>query len=234
MEQPNYYSVIPAYVRYDKELKPMEILMYGELSSLANKYGYSFATNGYFAELYNVHKDTVSKWIKKLKDKGYLHVEIIRNENKEIVQRKIYITPPYSLNDREGYSTKNLEGIDEKAKGNTTRFNTTSNNRESAKGDCIQKYQNEIGMLNPNQIQQLIDWVEDFNKNNEAEEIISEAIEQSVKEKAKSFAYLNNKLKRYADAKVETLEDAKKQSKENKTSYKKKDVDVSSVLEDIL
>lgn len=113
--------------------------------------------------------------------------------------------------------------------------NTSENTseREIAKGDCIQKYQNEIGMLNPNQIHQLIDWVEDFNKNNEAEEIISEAIDQAVKEKAKSFAYLNNKLKRYADAKVETLEDAKKQSKENKTSYKKKDVDVSSILEDI-
>lgn len=127
--------------------------------------------------------------------------------------------------------------INDYQKTNDSLTKNTSENtseRDNAKGDCIQKYQNEIGMLNPNQIQQLIDWIEDFNKNNEAEEIISEAIDQSVKEKAKSFAYLNNKLKIYADAKVETLEDAKKQSKENKTSYKKKDVNVSSILEDIL
>ncbi|HCB4374975.1 TPA: helix-turn-helix domain-containing protein, partial [Salmonella enterica] len=54
-EQPNYYSIIPAHVRYDKELKPMEVIMYGELTALSNKYGYSYASNNYFAELYNVH-----------------------------------------------------------------------------------------------------------------------------------------------------------------------------------
>ena len=58
-EQPNYYSIIPAHVRYDKELKPMEIIMYGELTALSNKYGYSYASNNYFAELYNVHKNRI-------------------------------------------------------------------------------------------------------------------------------------------------------------------------------
>ena len=69
-EQPNYYSIIPAHVRYDKELKPMEIIMYGELTALSNKYGYSYASNNYFAELYNVHKKTVSTWISHLKEKA--------------------------------------------------------------------------------------------------------------------------------------------------------------------
>ena len=58
-EQPNYYSIIPAHVRYDKELKPMEVIMYGELTALSNKYGYSYASNNYFAELYNVHKNCI-------------------------------------------------------------------------------------------------------------------------------------------------------------------------------
>ena len=62
-EQPNYYSIIPAHVRYDVDLKPMEIIMYGELTALSNKYGYSYAGNSYFANLYNVHKKTVSIWI---------------------------------------------------------------------------------------------------------------------------------------------------------------------------
>ena len=55
-EQPNYYSIIPAHIRYDDELKPMEIIMYGEITALANKYGFAYASNSYFAELYNVHK----------------------------------------------------------------------------------------------------------------------------------------------------------------------------------
>lgn len=234
MEKPGYYSIIPSHVRYDEDLKPMEIIMYGELTALANFYGYSYATNNYFAKLYNVHKNTVSTWINTLKNKGYIRVEVIRNENKEIVQRKIYINTPYQQKDLEGYQQKDLDPINEKIKGNSTRTNTTSINRESDqknKVDCIQKYQQDIGMINPNQIQQITDWITDFDKNKQGEEIISEAINQSVKEKAKSFTYLNNKLKRYADANVQTLDDAKAQDKEyNRKSYKK-DLDVSNVLE---
>ncbi|MDN6572340.1 MAG: DnaD domain protein, partial [Staphylococcus equorum] len=68
------------------------------------------------------------------------------------------------------------------------------------------------------------DWITDFDKNKQGEEIISEAINQSVKEKAKSFSYLNNKLKRYVDANVKTLDDAKAQSKTNGRHKKKKEV----------
>lgn len=227
MEKPGYYSIIPSHVRYDEDLKPMEIIMYGELTALANFYGYSYATNNYFAKLYNVHKNTVSTWINTLKNKGYIRVEVIRNENKEIVQRKIYINTPYQQKDLEGYQQKDLDPINEKIKGNSTRTNTTSINRESDqknKVDCIQKYQQDIGVMNPNQLQQITDWITDFDKNKQGEEIISEAINQSVKEKAKSFTYLNNKLKRYADANVQTLDDAKAQSKTNGRHKKKKEV----------
>ena len=41
--QTNYYAVIPATVRYNNLLKPSEKLMYGEITALANKMGYSFA-----------------------------------------------------------------------------------------------------------------------------------------------------------------------------------------------
>lgn len=114
---------------------------------------------------------------------------------------------------------------------NTSKNTTTREGNHENKIDCIQKYQQDIGIINPNQLQQITDWITDFDKNKQGEEIISEAINQSVKEKAKSFAYLNNKLKRYADANVQTLDDAKAQDKEyNKKSYKK-DLDVSNVLE---
>lgn len=114
---------------------------------------------------------------------------------------------------------------------NTSKNTTTRESDQKNKIDCIQKYQQDIGIINPNQLQQITDWITDFDKNKQGEEIISEAINQSVKEKAKSFAYLNNKLKRYADANVQTLDDAKAQDKEyNKKTYKK-DLDVSNVLE---
>lgn len=90
MENPNYYSIIPAKVRYDKELKANEKLLYGEISALSNKNGYCNAGNTYFAELYGVHKKTISEWVTHLKNKGYIEVEIVY-EDKKIVERRIYI-----------------------------------------------------------------------------------------------------------------------------------------------
>lgn len=88
MEQPNYYSIIPANVRYDKRLKANEKLLYGEITSLANTKGYCYASNGYFAELYDVKERAVQVWILNLKNMGYIRVEISENNTK----RKIFIT----------------------------------------------------------------------------------------------------------------------------------------------
>ena len=75
MQQPSYYAIIPAEVRYS-ELKPSAKLLYGEITALANKKGYCFSTNNYFAELYNVTKNTISLWIKDLLKHGFISVEI--------------------------------------------------------------------------------------------------------------------------------------------------------------
>lgn len=66
-EQINYYAIIPATIRYNKELKFAERLLYGEITALTNKKGYCFATNRYFSELYNVTVETISRWISHLK-----------------------------------------------------------------------------------------------------------------------------------------------------------------------
>lgn len=55
-EQPSYYSIITANVRYDNRLTDSEKLLFAEITSLSNKYGYCTATNSYFARLYEVVK----------------------------------------------------------------------------------------------------------------------------------------------------------------------------------
>lgn len=106
----NYYAIIPATVRYDKKLKPAEKLLYGEITALANKNGYCFAQNRYFAELYDVSIGTVSKWISHLQKLGYILIIIERNEKNEIISRKIYINDipycqkrPYPYGQKEQY-----------------------------------------------------------------------------------------------------------------------------------
>ena len=98
-ESIEYYSVIPATVLYNKELKANEKLLYVIITSLACKEGYCFASNKYLAEKLDVNPKTVSSWISDLRDKGFIKLEPIRNENKQIIQRKIYINDlSYPLN----------------------------------------------------------------------------------------------------------------------------------------
>lgn len=92
MEQPNYYAIIPANIRYDKRLTPNAKLLYAEITALTNMNGKCFATNDYFAKLYGVSKVSISKWIKNLIDFGYIESEIIyKDGSKEIDNRYIRI-----------------------------------------------------------------------------------------------------------------------------------------------
>ena len=122
--QISYYAVIPATVRYDKRLKASEKLLYGEVTALANKSGYCYAKNKYFAELYEVSNETISRWLSNLQKCGYIKIDIIRNENKEIVERDIYILDiPYCQKNQYPYCQKDQEGIDEKVKENNIKYN---------------------------------------------------------------------------------------------------------------
>ena len=129
-ETPSYYAVIPADVRYDNRLRANEKLMYGEITCLSNKLGYCYSTNSYFAGLYDVTPQAVSKWISNLEACGYIKTEYIR-EGKEIVERRIYML---STKDCEVSTkvderiNKSLRTYKQKIKENTTRESTTSDN----------------------------------------------------------------------------------------------------------
>ena len=119
-ENPSYYAIIPASVRYSN-IKANAKLLYGEISALSNKHGFCFATNRYFANLYGVSKNTISVWIKELKEHEFISVKIVRGDNKEIIKRLIGIT-------------KNDDTpINENLKENTTSYITTRININNRK-----------------------------------------------------------------------------------------------------
>ncbi|WP_338980671.1 helix-turn-helix domain-containing protein [Fusobacterium nucleatum] len=111
MERPGYYGILPANIRYDKNLKPMEKIMYSELTALSNKNGYCNATNSYFAELYEVSKNTVSLWIGDLEKAGYIKTKLIYETGTKIIkERRIYISDPITKND-DTYHEKEVDPI---------------------------------------------------------------------------------------------------------------------------
>ena len=137
-----YYSVIPSKILYNKKLKANEKLLYAMITSLACKEGYCFATNNYFAEELGVHPKTVSSWISDLRDKDFIIVELIRNENNQIIQRKIYINDsPYPLNNGYQYQSKNGQAIYQKVEDNNIRNNIKNNNKVNEK--IISNYTNQ-------------------------------------------------------------------------------------------
>lgn len=142
MAHPNYYAILPADVRYDKRLKPMEKIMYAELTALSNKDGFCSASNQYFADLYEVDQATVSRWIAGLSKCGYVSIILTRNESKQVIGRQIFIADAAKnrgdLDDEKINTpidekintllTKKSIGIDKKVKENNTRENNTSIN----------------------------------------------------------------------------------------------------------
>ena len=86
-----YYSIIPATVMNDSNLSANEKLLYAEITALANDKGYCFMSNKAFAERLNTSDRSIRRWLQSLSEKGYLVIKVIRNENQEVLERRIYI-----------------------------------------------------------------------------------------------------------------------------------------------
>ena len=118
---------------------------------MTGKEGYCFATNKYFSKLYNVIPGTISRWINHLEDLGFIEVEIIRNDKKQVLERRIYIKDnyrefirnTYEQNKQYPYEQNSIYPISENAKNNNInikidRFfnyiiNNSGNNPEDMK-----------------------------------------------------------------------------------------------------
>ena len=124
MEKPNYYAVLTANVRYDKTLTNFAKLLYAEISALSSKTGECWASNGYFANLYEVTKETVSRTITQLEKRGYvsLHMEY---EDKQIVRRTIKLIGAIDVKVNTPIDKKVDTPIDKKVKVNTTSKKNT-------------------------------------------------------------------------------------------------------------
>lgn len=140
-EQPNYYSILTANVRYDKNLKANEKLLFSEITALSNKYGYCTASNRYFAELYQVTERSIQDWISNLVQYGYITTTLVSKDG-QIIGRKIYLssgikeskTTSRGVVKKSSPDEENFTGVVKKSSlgwGRNLHPNNTSNNNTS-------------------------------------------------------------------------------------------------------
>lgn len=205
----NYYAIIPANVRYDKDLSPNAKLLYGEMTALSNEKGYCWATNSYFANLYNVKNETISRLVSQLIKKGYISSVIIyKNGTKEIDSRRLYIgNIPIDENINTPIDENINTPIDEKVKENNTIYNNTINNIYSSNDaqDIWKLYPNKKGKAQA--MKKIPKLLETLGK-----DVLAECVKKysaEVKGKDKQFilngsTFFNGRYEDYLDDAIET------------------------------
>jgi len=146
-ENPNYYGILPANVRYAKNVCSSAKLLFTELSALTNKEGYCFASNSYFAKLYDVSEKSISNWIKELDEAGFIKSEVTKNNSG--TYRKIFLTdvnnfPTGQKKTSIGGEKKTSNGLEknfhtkEYYNNNNININTNKENNAKANKDEIE------------------------------------------------------------------------------------------------
>ena len=134
-EKKSYYSVIPANVRYDKSLSSSQKLMYSEITCLTNHMGYCWASNSYFAVLYNVDSSTVSKWITALERRGYISVKY-KKEGNNITERRIQLNQgPIEINQQPIENIQGASEIIQEPIEKTSKLISKANNKDNNKNN---------------------------------------------------------------------------------------------------
>lgn len=87
--EPSYWGQLPANVRYCKKLSAQAKLLYVELTALTRKKGFCWATNSYFAELFETNERTIQRWIGLLAKEKFIAIEIVKEGLKTI--RRIWV-----------------------------------------------------------------------------------------------------------------------------------------------
>lgn len=207
-DEPNYFAIIPANVRYDKNLKDKAKLLYGEITALCNKEGVCWAKNEYFADLYDVTKTTVSTLIKNLIDNGYIKSKLIYKEGtKEILNRYLSIVK---------------DPIKENLKDNN--INIIINKKEEEKEKIIDFYNNNFGLITPYVAENIFSYLEDGLQ----QDLIIRAMEEAVSNNIRKWNYVKTILNDCVNNQIKTLEQYTikqrefKNKKANKTTVSKK------------
>lgn len=130
---PSFYTVIPAFVRYNKALADFDKLLYGEIAALTNANNYCWASNKYFARVFSKSERSITRSVTNLINAGVISSHIDpKDGNTRILTLKTPIDknvhPPIDKN------------VPSRARQRTKKNNTRYNNGYSPSIDWFKDY----------------------------------------------------------------------------------------------
>lgn len=239
MEKPNYYSIMPANVRYDAELMANAKLLYTEITALCNDKGVCWAGNEYFAKLYNVSKETISRWISQLNKKKYINVKMFYKKDSKEIDKRIISINQYPIDENVNtpcqenqsntlltktsipYLQKNQGGIDENIKENITSINN-KNKKEEEKNfknelaEIIDFYQNNITIIT----QYVAEDMQKYLESGLNTDLIIEVMQEAVSRNKRNWKYIATILNKCEDDNIKTANQFRISQEEFKSNKK--------------
>lgn len=235
MDNPNYYAIIPAKVRYDKELMANAKLLYGEITALCNDKGICWARNEYFASLYHVSNETISRWISQLNKKEYIKVKMFYKKDSKEIDKRIISINQYPIDENVNtycqenqsntlltktsipYIQKNQGGIDKNVKENITSINNKKEeerNFQKELKDVIEFYENNITLITSF----ISEDIEKYLKSGLYADLIIEAMKEAVCRNKRSWKYVASILNDCINNKVYTAKQFRIRQEEFKSN----------------
>ena len=235
MDIPNYYAIIPAKIRYDKELMANAKLLYGEITALCNDKGICWARNEYFADLYDVSNETISRWISQLNKKKYIKVKMFYKKDSKEIDKRIISINQYPIDENVNtycqenqsntiltktsipYIQKNQGGIDKNIKENITSINNKEKeerNFQSELKDVIEFYENNITLITSF----ISEDMEKYLKSGLYADLIIEAMKEAVSRNKRNWKYITGILNDCINNKVHTAKQFKIRQEEFKSN----------------
>lgn len=186
-EKPGYYAIIPAVVRYDKRLSANAKLLYGEITCLLNFKNKCFATNAYFARLYEVTEVQISRLIKQLIDAG--HVVTLLEPSSTGTQR--FISLPININVNTPINKNVNTRLNKNVKHNIQSINTNTslfnNNEDSDSFKQPEEVKKEEGARAKTLDERAAAFIDIFNKISGDKRRVTSKVKAALKARLKDY-----------------------------------------------
>lgn len=200
------YSICFNEWALDKDIKD-ELGLLLIISSLTAEKGYCYASNDYLAKIFETSVVTISRKIKILEEKKYIKIEY-EKKGCLVISRKIRLTKMLTAINKNVNRTinknvkeNNISNINNT--NNNNNYNYIYNNSSSSSDEIINFIENNFGRtLSSYEFEKINCWLNEFNS-----DIVKHAIELSILNNKRTFAYIEGILKNWKSCGYKTLDD---------------------------